>query len=79
LPIGRGLSNADIAAELFMSVATVKAHLTRVFDKLGTTNRVQVAICVHDAGARLTALQIRSAGVHVDGVDAHRLDGDDDP
>jgi len=33
-----------------MSVATVKAHITRVFDKLGTANRVQVAICVHDAG-----------------------------
>jgi DNA-binding NarL/FixJ family response regulator len=33
-----------------MSVATVKAHVTRVFDKLGATNRVQVAICVHDAG-----------------------------
>ena len=50
IAIGRGLSNAEIAAELFMSVATVKAHVTRVFDKLGTTNRVQVAICVHDAG-----------------------------
>jgi DNA-binding NarL/FixJ family response regulator len=50
IAIGRGLSNADIAAELFMSVATVKAHVTRVFEKLGTTNRVQVAICVHDAG-----------------------------
>ena len=48
--IGRGLSNAEIAAELFMSVATVKAHVSRVFEKLGTTNRVQVAICVHDAG-----------------------------
>jgi DNA-binding NarL/FixJ family response regulator len=50
IAIGRGLSNAEIAADLFMSVATVKAHVTRVFDKLGTTNRVQVAICVHDAG-----------------------------
>ena len=50
IAIGRGLPNAEIAAELFMSVATVKAHVTRVFDKLGTTNRVQVAICVHDAG-----------------------------
>jgi DNA-binding NarL/FixJ family response regulator len=50
IAIGRGLSNAGIAAELFMSVATVKAHVTRVFDKLGTTNRVQVAICVRDAG-----------------------------
>jgi DNA-binding NarL/FixJ family response regulator len=49
IAIGRGLSNAAIAAELFMSVATVKAHVTRVFDKLETTNRVQVAICVRDA------------------------------
>lgn len=50
IAIGKGLSNADIAAELFMSVATVKAHVSRLFDKLGTTNRVQIAICVHDAG-----------------------------
>lgn len=49
IAIGRGLTNADIAAELFMSVATVKAHVTRVFEKLGATNRVQVAIRVHDA------------------------------
>jgi DNA-binding NarL/FixJ family response regulator len=48
--IGRGLSNAEIAAELFMSVATVKAHVTHVLEKLDATNRVQVAICVHDAG-----------------------------
>jgi DNA-binding NarL/FixJ family response regulator len=50
LAVGRGLSNADIAAELFLSVATVKAHVSRLFDKLGATNRVQIAICVHDAG-----------------------------
>jgi DNA-binding NarL/FixJ family response regulator len=50
IAIGRGLSNADVAAELFMSVATVKAHVTRVLEKLGAVNRVQVAICVHDAG-----------------------------
>ena len=48
--VGRGLSNAEIAAELFVSVATVKAHVSRLFDKLGVTNRVQIAICVHDAG-----------------------------
>ena len=48
--IGRGLSNAEIAAELFMSVATVKAHVTRVLEKLDANNRVQVAIVVHDAG-----------------------------
>ena len=50
LAIGRGLSNAEIAAELFMSVATAKAHVTQVLDKTGAKNRVQVAIYVHDAG-----------------------------
>ncbi|TCJ30006.1 response regulator transcription factor [Nocardioides jejuensis] len=50
LAVGRGLSNAEIAKELFLSVPTVKAHVGRLFDKLGTTNRVQIAICVHDAG-----------------------------
>lgn len=48
--IARGGSNAEIAAELYVSLATVKAHISHVFDKLGTVNRVQVAICVHDAG-----------------------------
>ncbi|GAA5154944.1 response regulator transcription factor [Nocardioides marinquilinus] len=50
LAIGRGLSNAEIAAELHLSVPTVKAHVSHVFDKLGVTNRVQIAIRVHDAG-----------------------------
>lgn len=50
LEVGRGLSNAEIARELHLSVPTVKAHVSRVFDKLGVTNRVQVAIHVHDAG-----------------------------
>lgn len=48
--IGRGLSNNEIAAELYMSVATVKAHVGRIFTKLGVDNRVQIAILVHDAG-----------------------------
>jgi DNA-binding NarL/FixJ family response regulator len=48
--VGRGLSNAEIAAELHLSVPTVKAHVSRLFDKLDATNRVQIAICVHDAG-----------------------------
>lgn len=44
--IGRGLSNAEIAAVLHLSVPTVKAHVSRIFDKLGVTNRVQIAISV---------------------------------
>ena len=50
LAVGRGLSNAEIAAELYLSVPTVKAHVSRLFDKLHVTNRVQIAILVHDAG-----------------------------
>jgi DNA-binding NarL/FixJ family response regulator len=48
--VGQGKSNAEIAGELFMSVATVKAHITHIFVKMQFANRVQVAICVHEAG-----------------------------
>jgi DNA-binding NarL/FixJ family response regulator len=50
LAVGRGLSNAEIASELYLSVPTVKAHVSRLFEKLDVTNRVQIAICVHDSG-----------------------------
>lgn len=50
LAVGRGSSNAEIAAELYMSVATVKAHVSRLLMKLDLDNRVQVALLVHDAG-----------------------------
>ena len=50
LAVGRGLTNAEIARTLHLSVPTVKAHVSRLFDKLQVTNRVQIAICVHDAG-----------------------------
>jgi DNA-binding NarL/FixJ family response regulator len=48
--VGRGLSNAEIGRALFMSEATVKAHVSRILVKLEATNRVQVAIVAHDAG-----------------------------
>lgn len=47
--LSRGASNADIAAQLFMSVPTVKAHVSRILAKLGVDNRVQAAILVHEA------------------------------
>ncbi|BBH18062.1 DNA-binding response regulator [Nocardioides baekrokdamisoli] len=50
LAVARGLSNSEIARELYLSIPTVKAHVSRLFEKLSTTNRVQIAICVHDAG-----------------------------
>ena len=49
LAVGRGLANAEIAAELHMSVATVKAHVSRLLVKLEVENRVQIALLVQDA------------------------------
>jgi DNA-binding NarL/FixJ family response regulator len=48
--VGRGRSNAEVGAELFMSEATVKAYVSRLLTKLDLTNRVQLAILAHDAG-----------------------------
>ncbi|MPZ96508.1 MAG: response regulator [Propionibacteriales bacterium] len=52
LEVGKGRSNADIASVLFMSEATVKAHVSRLLTKLDLSNRVQIALLVHDAGVR---------------------------
>lgn len=49
LAVGQGASNAEIARELHMSVATVKAHVSRLLAKLEVDNRVQIALLVHDA------------------------------
>jgi DNA-binding NarL/FixJ family response regulator len=49
ITVGSGASNAEVAASLFMSEATVKAHVSRLFAKLDVANRVQIAIVVHDA------------------------------
>ncbi|MFE3824446.1 response regulator [Streptomyces sp. NPDC059092] len=49
LAVGLGRSNAEIAAGLYMSVPTVKAHVSRILAKLGLNNRVQIALLVHDA------------------------------
>ena len=50
LAVARGKTNAEIAAELFMSVATVKAHVSRILTKLALSNRTQIALLAHDAG-----------------------------
>lgn len=49
LAVGQGLTNAQIAKQEYLSVATVKAQITRIHGKLGVTNRVQVALIIHDA------------------------------
>ncbi|MGC0273584.1 response regulator [Pseudactinotalea sp. Z1739] len=48
--IGRGLTNAEIAAELYVSVATVKAQVSHALAALDVGNRTQVALLAHDAG-----------------------------
>ena len=48
--VGRGCTNAEIASTLHMSVATVKAHVSKLLTKLEVENRVQVALLVQDAG-----------------------------
>ncbi|MEV0891893.1 response regulator transcription factor [Promicromonospora sp. MEB111] len=49
--IGRGSSNAEIGRRLYLSVPTVKAHVSSVLVKLGVENRTQVALLVQQAGA----------------------------
>nr|WP_218880083.1 response regulator transcription factor [Kineosphaera limosa] len=46
--VARGRSNAEIAAELFISLSTVKTHIASLMAKLGARNRVEVAIWAYD-------------------------------
>jgi DNA-binding NarL/FixJ family response regulator len=50
IAIALGMSNAEIGRELYMSVATVKAHVSHILEKLELNNRVQIALLAHDAG-----------------------------
>ncbi|MGW6981041.1 response regulator [Streptomyces sp. NPDC054932] len=48
--VGRGLSNGEIAGELFISAATAKSHVSRLFTKLGARDRVQLVIMAYETG-----------------------------
>ncbi|HLK76231.1 MAG TPA: response regulator transcription factor [Streptosporangiaceae bacterium] len=48
--LGEGLSNAQIAARLYLSEATVKGYVSRMLEKLGVDNRTQAGLLAHDAG-----------------------------
>jgi DNA-binding NarL/FixJ family response regulator len=48
--LARGRTNAEIADELYVSLSTVKTHLASLMGKLGTRNRVEMAMWAYETG-----------------------------
>jgi DNA-binding NarL/FixJ family response regulator len=48
--VAAGLSNAEIAARLYLSQATIKSHITRILARLGLRDRVQIAVFAYENG-----------------------------
>ena len=48
--VATGLSNAEIAAQLYLSEATIKSHITRILARLGLRDRVQIAVYAYEHG-----------------------------
>jgi DNA-binding NarL/FixJ family response regulator len=48
--VASGLSNAEIASQLYLSEATIKSHITRILARLGLRDRVQIAVYAYEHG-----------------------------
>lgn len=48
--VARGLTNAEVAAALFLSLSTVKFHLAGIMTKTGARNRVEIVIWAYETG-----------------------------
>jgi DNA-binding NarL/FixJ family response regulator len=60
--VANGLSNAEIAADLCLSEATVKSHVARILDRLGLRSRVQIAIFAYEHALVSTERGLRGTG-----------------
>jgi len=48
--IARGMSNAEVATELFLAETTVKTHVGRILTKIGARDRVQAVVMAYEGG-----------------------------
>lgn len=71
--LGRGMTNAEIVAELHVSLSTVKTHVAAVLAKLGLRDRVQAAIAAHELDLNVGDNHLANAATEIRLKDGHGL------